>query len=92
VPPSATSVAAASAAFAAAASPVYNNKPAPAVGLRRPDGAALDSAVAEAMTVARAYAAKGVAPRSVGEARASTLIIKGETRQRAAEFGVCRSR
>src|SRR5439155_376167 len=52
--------------------------PAPAVGLRRPDGAALDGAIAEAMGRARDYAARVIAPRSVGEARASTLVIRGE--------------
>jgi len=78
VRPNATSVAAATAAFAAGATMVYNNMPAPAVGLRRPDGAALDSAVAEAMALARDYAARVIAPRSVGEARASTLVLKGE--------------
>ena len=78
VRPNATSVSAARAAFAAGASMVYNNMPAPAVGLRRPDGAALDGAIAEAMGRARDYAARVIAPRSVGEARASTLVIRGE--------------
>ena len=71
-------VAAAQAAFGAGASMVYDNMPAPAVGARRPDGAALDKAVAEAMSFARDYASRVAHGRTLGEASATTLTVKGE--------------
>jgi hypothetical protein len=78
VRPDAVSVAAAQAAFAAGATMVYNNMPASAVGVRRPDDAALDAAITQATAQARGYASKAVAGRSVGEARATTISVKGE--------------
>jgi hypothetical protein len=78
VHPGAVSVAAAQAAFAAGASMVYDNMPTAAIGVRRPSGTALDSAIADATTMARSYAVKAVAPRVVGDARATTLTVKGQ--------------
>jgi len=78
VRPGAVSVAAAQAAFAAGASMVYDNMPTAGIGIRRPNGAALDSAIADATTMARTYAIKAVAPRPVGDARATTLTVKGQ--------------
>src|SRR5439155_15500449 len=46
--PGAVSVAAAQAAFAAGASMVYDNMPTAGIGIRRPNGAALDAAIADA--------------------------------------------
>jgi len=76
--PGAVSVAAAQAAFAAGASMVYDNMPTAAIGIRRPSGPALDSAIADATTMARGYAVKAIAPRTVGDARATTLTVKGQ--------------
>jgi hypothetical protein len=56
---------------------VFNDMPAPAIGIRRPDAAALDRAIAEATSVARAYVAK-LAPSVVGEVRAPTMTIAGD--------------
>jgi hypothetical protein len=78
VRPGALSVAAAQAAFAAGASMVYDNMPTAAIGIRRPSGPALDAAIADATTIARSYAGKAVAPRAVGDARATTLTVKGQ--------------
>lgn len=78
VRPGALSVAAAQAAFTAGASMVYDNMPTPAIGIRRPSGPALDAAIADATTIARSYAVKAVAPRAVGDARATTLTVKGQ--------------
>jgi len=78
VRPGAVSVAAAQAAFAAGASMVYDNMPTAGIGIRRPNGAALDAAIADAATMARTYAIRAVAPRPVGDARATTLTVKGQ--------------
>jgi hypothetical protein len=78
VRPGALSVAAAQAAFAAGASMVYDNMPSAAIGIRRPSGPALDAAIADATTIARSYAVKVVAPRTVGDPRATTLTVKGQ--------------
>ena len=78
VRPGAVSVAAAQAAFAAGASMVYDNMPTAGIGIRRPNAAALDAAIADATTMARTYAVRAVAPRSVGDARATTLTVKGQ--------------
>lgn len=71
-------VAASQAAYAAGASMAYNTMPAPAVGLRRPDPAALDRAIAEATALARDYAGRAVRDRRVGEAVTTALSVKGE--------------
>jgi hypothetical protein len=78
VRPGTVSVAAAQAAFAAGASMVYDNMPSAAIGIRRPSGTALDAAIADATTMARSYAVKAVAPLAVGDARATTLTVKGQ--------------
>jgi hypothetical protein len=78
VRPGAVSVAAAQAAFAAGASMVYDNMPTAGIGIRRPNGAALDAAIADATAMARTYAVKAVAPRPVGDTRATTLTVKGQ--------------
>jgi hypothetical protein len=78
VRPGAVSVAAAQAAFAAGASMVYDNMPTAGIGVRRPSGPALDAAITEATSMARTYAIKAVAPRPVGDARATTLTVKGQ--------------
>jgi hypothetical protein len=78
VRPGTVSVAAAQAAFAAGASMVYDNMPTAAIGVRRPSGTALDAAIADATTMARSYAVKAVAPRVVGDARATALTVKGQ--------------
>src|SRR6266480_2650408 len=66
------------AVIAAGASMVYDNMPTAGIGIRRPNGAALDAAIADATTMARTYAIKAVAPRPVGDARATTLTVKGQ--------------
>jgi hypothetical protein len=71
-------VAASQAAYAAGASMAYNNMPAPAVGLRRPDPPALDRAIADATALARDYAGRAVRGRNVGEAMSTALSVKGE--------------
>jgi len=78
VRPGAVSVAAAQAAFAAGASMVYDNMPTAGIGIRRPSATALDAAIAEATTMARSYAIKAIAPRALGDARATTLTVKGQ--------------
>ena len=71
-------VTAAQAAFGAGASMVYDNMPAPAVGVRRPESAALDKAVTEAIAVARDYAGRAVRGRTVGDPLTTALTLKGE--------------
>jgi hypothetical protein len=50
--------------------------PATAVTARRPEGAALDRAIAEATAMARDYAIRA-AGRAVGDPIATTLAVKG---------------
>ena len=71
-------VAAAQAAFGAGASMVYDNMPAPAVGTRRPESGALDTAIAEASRFARDYASRAAHGKTLGDAIATTLTVKGE--------------
>lgn len=72
------SVAAAQAAFAAGASMVYNNMPTAAIGVRRPEPTKLDAAIAQATAMARDYAARAAGGRTIEEAVATTIVVKGE--------------
>jgi hypothetical protein len=73
-----TAVAAAQAAFGAGATMVYSNMPTPPVRPRRPDPVKLEVAVAEATAMARDHAVVAARGRSVEDAIATTLVVKGE--------------
>lgn len=78
VRPGDVSVAAAQAAFAAGATMVYNNMPFSGLGVRKPDSAELDRAIADATAMARDYATRANGGRAVGEAVATTLVVNDE--------------